>query len=288
MADLPGDFWSGWIAVLTVVSLAGLAWLTWSIYFGSGPDHESPVWDENLREGLRPAPLWWFWLILALLVFSVIYLILYPGLGSYRGALAWSQHGRLEDSAERHAQAFAEVRDYLETATLKELQAFPVAMRTASGLFRRECAACHGADAGGQAQRFPNLRDKHWQWGGSPEQITQAIRGGRQAAMPPLGSALGETGLREVAAFVQNFSAAPADHPGRSRYQQQCAACHGQDGQGNPALGAPSFADDVWLYGGSIEAITESISAGRNGEMPAFEGRLDAVQIKLLTAWLTR
>jgi cytochrome c oxidase cbb3-type subunit 3 len=96
MADMPSDFWAGWIAVITIVSLLGLAWLVFSIYFApetEPEDAEGPVWDSNLREGSNPAPMWWFWLILAMMVFSVIYLMLYPGLGSYQGALKWSQGG---------------------------------------------------------------------------------------------------------------------------------------------------------------------------------------------------
>ncbi|MDX1556195.1 MAG: cbb3-type cytochrome c oxidase N-terminal domain-containing protein, partial [Xanthomonadales bacterium] len=168
MADLPGDFWAGWIAVLTVLSLVGLAWLTWSVYFTrdteGGDSHESPVWDENLKEGSRPAPLWWFWLILALMVFSVGYLMLYPGLGSFKGVLKWSQGGRLEHSYQQYQAEFAESRQALLEASFDQLHANRDAMVAARGLFVRNCSACHGPDGEGQASRFPYLVVDSWQW----------------------------------------------------------------------------------------------------------------------------
>lgn len=290
MADLPGDFWGGWIAVITVLSLVALAWLTYSVYFTSGKEveHESPVWDGNLREGPNPAPMWWFWLILAMLVFTVIYLMLYPGLGSYAGALKWSQGGRLDESFARYEIEFAPARAGLLAASHSELQANPEAMRAARGLFSRNCAACHGEDAAGRASRFPSLVDDAWQWGGSVEQVEQTIRHGRQAAMPPLGAVLGDEGVRQVADYVQSMAGIADTHPGKVKYRQFCVACHGADGEGNPALGAPSLADNVWLYGNALNVISASIAEGRNGVMPAFGERLDDVQIRLLVAWLTR
>lgn len=291
MADLPGDFWAGWIAVLTVLSLIGLVWLTWSIYFTKDTEgsHESPVWDENLKEGSRPAPLWWFWLILALLVFSVGYLMLYPGLGSFKGALKWSQGGRLADSYVRYRAEFSDARQALLAASFQELQSDRAAMVAAKGLYERNCSACHGPNGEGQASRFPNLTDDAWQWGGSAEQIEHTLRHGRQAAMPSLAAVLGEDGVRQVATYVQSMATIPGEmHPGRIKYVQFCVACHGDSGEGNPALGAPNLADDDWLYGNSLSEITVSIIDGRNGVMPAFGNQLDDVQIRLLTAWLMR
>lgn len=291
MADLPGDFWGGWITVITVLSLIGLSWLTWSVYFSKDTEdsHESPVWDENLKEGSRPAPLWWFWLILALLVFSVGYLMLYPGLGSFKGVMKWSQGGRLEHSYEQYEQEFSEARNALLNASYETLQSDPEAMRAARGLFSRNCAACHGPEGAGQASQFPDLTSGAWQWGGSVEQIEQTIRHGRVAAMPPWIAALGEDGVKEVATYVQSMSKIAGDsHPGKIKYQQFCVSCHGVNGEGNPLLGAPNLADEVWLYGNSLSEISTSITLGRNGVMPAFGARLDDVQIRLLTAWLTR
>ncbi len=124
MADLPTDFWSGWIAVITVVSLIGLAWLVLNVYFPSSKPEkaETHVWDETLREGTNPPPMWWFWLILTLLVVTVSYLILYPGLGSYRGILKWSQGGQLQQSAARYEEEYGAVRQQWLQASMDELR----------------------------------------------------------------------------------------------------------------------------------------------------------------------
>lgn len=292
MADLPADFWSGWIIVLAVTGFAGLTWLVLSVYFLPNlQDHgpEEPVWDENLREGSNPAPIWWFWLILAAMVFSVFYLMLYPGLGSFSGAFKWSQGGQYEDHADDFIDEFAAVREEMLLQSNEELAAYPVAMDMAETLFRDNCAACHGADAGGQANLFPNLRNAAWQWGGGVEQIEQTIRNGRTAVMIPWQAVLGADGVYDVAGYVQTLAAGGEQgHPGQARYLQLCVACHGASGEGNPVLGAPALNDDEWLYGGDLGKIRITISAGRNGQMPAFGAKLDDLQIKLLVAWLTR
>jgi cytochrome c oxidase cbb3-type subunit III len=293
MADLPADFWSGWIILLSVLSFAGLLWLVLSVYFlRAGPERgkvsgEDPVWDGNLHEGDSPAPFWWFWLLLAAMVFSVVYLMLYPGFGSYAGALKWSQGGQFREHHREFVAEFAAPRAELAGRDLAALAADPAAMEVAAGLFAQHCAACHGSDARGQARLFPDLRDADWQWGGSPAQIEQTIRQGRMAAMPAWGAALQGDDLGAVADYVQRLAAgAPPDHPGRAVFAQYCAACHGPAGEGNPLLGAPRLSDTIWLYGGDPAALQATIAAGRNGRMPAFAGRLDDLQIKLLVAWL--
>ena len=292
MADMPTDFWAGWIAVLTIVSLIGLGWLVFSMYFPPDAKHEEtegPVWDSNLREGSNPAPMWWFWLILALMVFSVLYLMLYPGLGSYQGALKWSQGGRLEDSLAQYEAEFGGIRTLVAQAQVETLQADPAIMASAQRVFDRNCAVCHGYDAAGQASYFPDLTDSEWQWGGSQAQIEQSIRSGRTAVMVGWEQALGASGVDQVADYMGVLGTnAAAGHPGQTQYNQFCIACHGPDGSGNTVLGAPSLVDDVWLYGSSSEALVHSIAIGRVGVMPAFGERLDDAQVKMLVALLTR
>lgn len=294
MADMPSDFWSGWIIVLTVTSFIGLAWLIFSIYSSASDVHEEagegPVWDGNLREGSNPAPLWWFWLILALMVFSVVYLMLYPGLGSFKGALKWSQGGRLNDAMVIYEQEFGGIRSLIAEAQYDTLQADDALMRSAQRVFDRNCAVCHGYDAAGQAAMFPDLTDAEWQWGGTAAQIESTIRGGRIAAMVSWSQILGgDEGVSRVANYVRVLGSDDADgHPGQAQYNTFCIACHGANGSGNAALGAPSLVDDVWLYGNNDEAVLESIANGRSGEMPAFGERLDDTQIRLLVAMLTR
>jgi cytochrome c oxidase cbb3-type subunit 3 len=292
MADMPSDFWGGWIAVITIVSLVGLGWLVFSIYFGpaeEGEEAEGPVWDSNLREGSSPAPMWWFWLILASMVFSVIYLMLYPGLGSYQGALTWSQGGRLNESLTQYQAEFGGIRALVAEGQVATLQSDPDIMASAQRVFDRNCAVCHGYDARGQAAYFPDLTDDEWQWGGSEAQIEQSIRLGRIAVMVGWEATLGENGVEQVVDYLGVLGTADAEgHPGDTPYKQFCVACHAVDGSGNPALGAPSLVDDVWLYGNSREALIHSVALGRDGVMPAFDERLDATQVKLLVALLTR
>lgn len=291
MAEMPNEFWSGWIITLVSVGSAGLLWLVYDMFFGrqadAGVAHAMPTWDGDLEEGDNPALLWWFWMILAAMVFSVIYLMLYPGLGSFAGALGWSQPGQLHEHQADAATQLAPEQDYLQQASLATLASDSVAMASAERLFRDNCAACHGAEAQGQMNSYPNLRDDDWLWGGAPEQIEQTIRNGRTAVMVSWQTALGDTGVVNVAAYVARMNAADAaTMPGHAVYNQFCFACHGADGSGNALLGAPRLNDDIWLYGGTEEVIRASVAGGRNGQMPAFGARLDDMEIKLLVAWL--
>lgn len=293
MADMPNDFWSGYIIVITVVSFVVLAWLVYDIYFRSGRREEVTdyVWDGNLREGNRPAPLWWFWLIFALMAFSVVYLILYPGLGSFRGALRWSQGSELAAVREDYEARFGARRAEIRDSDLAALTADPEALRSARHLFGVHCAACHGEDATGQVNLFPDLTDSAWLWGNSEAQLTQTLTAGRQGVMPPWQQALGDDGVAAVTEYVRALADGEGDSDavaeGRSHYQMFCVACHGADGGGNAMLGAPALDDDIWVYGGDLEAIRVSIAEGRMGQMPAFGETLDATQIRLLVAWLT-
>jgi cytochrome c oxidase cbb3-type subunit 3 len=289
MTELPTGFWAGWVVVLTVVSLAFLSWFVYSIFFSkSDEQHEDLVWDGNLREGSNPAPMWWFWLILSSLVFSLIYLMLYPGLGSYRGVFNWSSGSQVVRSEEAYQAEFGELRRTVANSSLATIHADPKAMASAQGVYDRNCAVCHGYEAQGQANLFPSLVDEEWQWGATPAQIEQTIRSGRIAVMVPWGPVLGEQGVADVTSYVLELSdGTAADHPGKTQYDQFCIACHGPTGDGNPALGAPGLNDNLWLYGNGVEAVTESIANGRRGVMPAFGERLDDTQIRLLVALLT-
>lgn len=293
MADMPTQFWGGYIVIITVVTFIALAWLVFNVYFSSGRDQEvaDQIWDENLREGATPAPLWWFWLILALMAVSVVYLMLYPGLGTFAGALKWSQGGELEQSLAGFAEEFGPERARIVAAGLPEVRDDPAAMSSGEHIYRVHCAACHGGDAKGQAKLFPDLTDSHWQWGGTEAQIRQTITAGRRAVMPPWQAALQDSGVAALAEYVIALAAgrgnAPELAPAKIRYDQFCSACHGVGGAGNAILGAPAFESGAWTYGGEYDDVYASIAAGRMGEMPAFADRLDEAQIKLLIAWLT-
>ena len=291
MADMPTDFWAGWIAVLTIVSLLGMAWLVFSIYFIANRQKQpkSPVWDHTLTEDENPAPMWWFWMTLAALVFTVIYLILYPGLGSFSGTLKWSQHGRLDHSLSRYHEKFSPLRKYILKRPLTEIKNNQAIMESAQRVFVNNCAACHGEDGTGQAFTFPNLKDNDWQWGSAETQIRHSIVQGRQAVMIGWVDIIGEEGVLQVKNYVKTLAEKTnltSNEEGKKIYQMNCAACHGLLGEGNIALGAPNLADEIWLYGGSDSALYTSIASGRQGVMPAFGDRLDATQIRMLIAWL--
>lgn len=294
MADMPTSFWAGWITVITVVSMAGLVWLLFSIYFGSGNanEQEHVVWDETLNEGSHPAPLWWFWLIFSAMIFTVIYLILYPGLGSFSGALKWSQGHQIEESYMHYHEDFDAIRESVLTLSVAELQQDEFVMNSARGIFERNCAGCHGPDGGGMANRFPNLMDADWQWGGTAGQIEQTLRQGRKANMPAWGTSLDDQKIAQVIAYIRALGSTTgvttAEDPGKTIYNQFCVGCHGTEGKGNPMLGAPNLTDAVWLYGNDDAALTETLRNGRNGVMPVFAGRLNDVQIRMLVAWLSR
>lgn len=291
MTELPTGFWSGWVLVLTVVGSAGLLWLVLDIYLGNrdeaGHAADAPSWDGDLAEGSNPAPLWWFWLILSMMVFSVVYLMLYPGLGSFEGAFHWSQQEQLHQHQALFDTENAQQRSDLLALPIASLQQDGMAMASARRLFRDNCAACHGAEANGLAGLFPNLRDGDWNWGGTAEQIEQTIRNGRIAVMVPWQPILGDAGVEAVSAYVKVIGTPAAEgHAGQMQFNQFCIACHGATGDGNALLGAPRLNDDIWLYGGDDASIRASIAGGRNGQMPAFAGRLDDLQVRLLVAWL--
>ena len=290
MASVVSGFWGGWVATITIVSVIGLVWLIFSVYSSTDDSDEvaSHVWDETLREGTKPAPLWWFWFILALLAVSVVYLILYPGLGPYAGTLHWSQREGIEESLAHYEHTLGPTRARIAETPSAELQRDAAAMRSAWHVFNNNCTPCHGPDARGQASLFPNLADADWQWGGGEAQLTQTIAQGRTAVMPPWQAVLNDAGVARMADYVLALSkgGAPADGEAAQQYSTYCSACHGPNGEGQPALGAPALKDDIWLYGGSPAAIRESIANGRTGTMPAFGTRLDATEIRLLAAWL--
>jgi cytochrome c oxidase cbb3-type subunit 3 len=293
MADMPSQFWAGWIIVITVTSFIGLIWFVRDVYRSGDQDAgtEDEVWDETLREGARPAPVWWFWFILALMTVSVVYVMLYPGLGAYQGVLRWSQGSRIAERFVDYEAQFGAQRRRLQALPLAQLEGDSEAMQSAWRVFNNNCASCHGRDAAGQARLFPDLTDDAWQWGGDEARILETIRSGRQAAMPAWEPLIGPNGVLQVADYVLGLAAgdsgSTANAGGGVLFQQYCSACHGPDGSGQPVLGAPALNDNIWLYGGDRAQVIRSISRGRNGVMPAFGSRLDGTQIRLLTAWLS-
>jgi cytochrome c oxidase cbb3-type subunit 3 len=222
-------------------------------------------------------------------VFGIIYLILYPGLGNYAGAFGWTQKGQYESEIANADKTFNPLYEQYLKEDLKQLAANRDALKTGERLYVNYCTGCHGSDAGG-GPGYPNLRDGDWLYGGQPEQIKTTIAAGRLGVMPAWGAMLGVDGVLNVSEYVLGLSGrkvnADAAAAGKEKFQQICAACHGADGKGNQALGAPNLTDNVWLYGGSQQAVIKTITEGRNGRMPAHGEFLGEAKVHLLAAYV--
>ncbi len=247
------------------------------------------VWDEDLREMNNPLPRWWLWLFVITVVFSAIYLALYPGLGSLAGSLKWTSEGQHAAEIAKTRASMAPLYAQFTGQSAEALAGNEQAMGIGQRLYLNNCAQCHGSDARG-SKGFPNLTDSDWLYGGSHETIIATLTNGRQGNMPALGAALGGAAeVRNVAHYVLSLSGSPhndvAAQLGKAKYTV-CAACHGADGQGNPALGAPNLTDKVWLHGWGEQAIAQIINQGKLNIMPAQAGRLSPEQIYVLSAYV--
>jgi cytochrome c oxidase cbb3-type subunit 3 len=296
MADFVSQFWSWFVIVPTV---AGIVYCFWLVYGNAGTRGQAPssdgpetmghVWDEDLAEYNNPLPRWWLNLFVVTLVFSIVYLALYPGLGSFAGVLGWTQTGQYEREMGAAESEYGPLFARYGSTPIEELVGDGDAMRTGERLFASYCSTCHGSDARG-ATGFPNLRDGSWQWGGDAETVKQTILKGRSAAMPGWQVALGDEGVTNVTEYVLSLAGrdhdAGAAEAGKEKFGQLCMACHTAAGTGNPLMGAPDLTDEVWLYGAGREAIRRSIGGGRNGRMPPHEEFLGADKVHLLAAYV--
>lgn len=294
MFDFTSGFWSWFIILLTVGSFAGVLWLIlWMSEKRKEPGAKAEtmghVWDEDLAELNNPLPQWWLIMFYITIAFGAVYLLLYPGLGSFRGLLNWTQHGRYDSEMRAAEETYGPLYEGYLKQDIKTLSANPEALKTGHRLFVNYCAVCHGSDARG-ATGFPNLRDTDWLYGGDPMQIQASIANGRSGAMPAWEAALGKDGVFNVTEYVISLSGRPVNETaaslGREKYQQMCVACHGADGTGNTAIGAPNLADSVWLYGGSQRAVMDSIANGRQGNMPPHSEFLGEAKVHLLAAYV--
>ena len=292
MSDFFSSGWSIYIAIATAVGLAAcLALLIIAARrrVMAGDNTTGHVWDEDLRELNNPLPRWWMWLFVLTIVFAVGYLALYPGLGSAAGSLNWTSIGQYKEEQDTARAVTAPLFAGFAATPVPELARNPQAMAVGERLFANNCAACHGADARG-SKGFPNLTDTDWLWGGTPERIKETITQGRQGMMPPIAAAVGTAeDVRNVANYVLSLSGSPhngiAAQLGASKFTV-CAACHGADGKGNPAMGAPNLTDKVWLHGWGEDAIVAMVTNGKTNVMPAHADRLTPEQIHVLTAYV--
>jgi cytochrome c oxidase cbb3-type subunit III len=293
MSDFVSSGWSWFILISTVVGIIACVIVLFAVMgkkVPAMPDNTTGhVWDGDLREANNPLPAWWVGLFVLTVVFAAGYLYLYPGLGSYEGSSAWSSKGSYKKEVDAGQKVMKTVYEQFSNLDAEQLTKNPQAMAIAQRLFLNSCAQCHGSDARG-SKGFPNLADKDWLYGGKLENIVETITKGRSANMPSMVAAVGNSDdVRDLANYVLSLSGSPHDSLraglGKSKFSA-CAACHGVDGKGNQALGAPNLTDDVWLHGWGKEFIVEMINTGKTNVMPAQQGRLSEEQIKLLGAFV--
>ena len=292
MSDFFSSGWSVFVAVVTVVSMLFclvLLAIAARRKVMSDDNTTGHAWDGDLTELNNPLPRWWMWLFIGTVVFSFAYLLLYPGAGSRAGTLGWTSAGQYAAEQKAAREAMAPVYAHYANAPAEALLKDPAAMGIGERLFLNNCAACHGSDGRG-SRGFPNLTDDDWLYGGDAATIEATIAGGRVGQMPSMASVGGAREQRELAHYVMSLSGSPHDSiaaAGGRKLFNQCAACHGVRGKGNPALGAPNLSDAVWLHGWGEKAIMTTIANGRTNVMPAHKDRLTPEQIHVLAAYVT-
>lgn len=280
--------WSWYVVALVTLNIAAMVWLLFATNKDNGVDESSSMghaWD-GIEELNNPLPRWWLGLFIITIIFSVVYLYLYPGLGNYAGSLKWTQTSQFENNIAKNREKqdafFAEFSDF----SIPNLAETPKAMATAERLFLNNCATCHGSDALG-ATGFPNLSDNDWLYGGDVENILTTIINGRAGIMPNL--ALKRADAAVLAHYVQGLAGMDmtdyVKEKGKSLFIV-CTACHGADGKGNQQLGAPNLTDNIWLYGSRIAEIELILLNGKQGNMPSFNTLLSENEIKLLAAYV--
>lgn len=292
--------WSWYIIALVVSNIAGCAWLLW--WTGKrrpgdpAPTDTSHIWDGDITEYNKPMPRWWinmFWLTIA---FAIGYLIYYPGLGSFAGTGKWTSKGEYNTDKAADDRKLEQTFSRYAGKPIDVLAQDPKVLALGRSIFSNTCATCHGSSAHG-AIGYPNLSDNIWHWGGSPEQILQTVLDGRDGVMPAWGTVLtgmgGKDAVDNVIAYVYTLSTPDQSLQnnymaarGKPLYDGICVACHGVNGKGNQAMGAPDLTDDYWLYGSGKDSLHKTISEGRHGVMPAHRALLGETRARVVAAYV--
>jgi len=294
------SFWSWYVTLLSLGTIAALVWLLLATRKGQRPDStEETVGHsyDGIEEYDNPLPRWWFMLFVGTVIFALGYLVLYPGLGNWKGILpgyegGWTQVKEWQREMDKANEQYGPLYAKYAAMPVEEVAKDPQALKMGGRLFASNCSVCHGSDAKG-AYGFPNLTDDDWLWGGEPETIKTTILHGRQAVMPGWKDVIGEEGIRNVAGYVRSLSG--RDTPegisvdieqGQKIFAANCVVCHGPEAKGVRAMGAPNLTDNVWLYGSSFAQIQQTLRYGRNGRMPAQEAILGNDKVHLLAAYV--
>ena len=288
------NFWSGWIIVLTITCLVFIAWVlisNWKVQRKELTNETVGHNFDGIEELDNPMPKWWLVLFVITLVFTAGYLVLYPGLGKWDGALNWTAVGQLNRETAKHNRQYEPIFKQYANKSVEELQSNPKALRMGQQLFLNNCALCHGSDAKG-AFGFPNLTEGAWLWGGTAEAIKTTLLNGRKGQMPAWGSVIGESAVANVAAYTRELAGIDTGftqldlEKGQKVFKTTCSVCHGAEGKGNISLGAPNLTDNYWLYGSSQVHVMYAVRNGRNGVMPAWKHILGEDKVHLLSAYV--
>lgn len=297
-------FWSWWI---TLISIGCWCFVTGALIFvlRMKPNLEEDGTTGHVYDGIReydkPMPRWWLVIFWASIVFAVGYVAAYPSLGSWKGLLKiqredgstvnWTSVNEMQNDFDRNNTVFlADYQKRFGGQTIDELSDNSRALKVGQRLFLQNCAVCHGSNAKGNTG-FPNLTDSDWLYGGTTDKIVETLHKGRKGGMPAWREKLGEDGVKATAEYVMSLSGrgdlnGQLVSQGQTIFKANCTICHGPDGKGNQAVGAPNLTDNIWLYGGDRATIRQTLRYGRAGVMPAWEATLGDERINLLAAYV--
>ena len=294
-------FWSWYVTLLTSGTIVGLIWLVLSTRKGQRPDATDETVGhsfDGIEEFDNPLPKWWFMLFILTIIFAIGYLVLYPGMGNWKGILpgydGWTSVKEYQREVERSDAQYGPLYAKYAAMPIAEVAQDDKALKMGGRLFASNCSVCHGSDAKG-AYGFPNLTDNEWRWGGETETIKTTLLAGRHAVMPAWGEVIGESGVKNVSAYVLTELAgrklpegANAEiEAGKQVFAASCVACHGPQGKGTQAMGAPNLTNpSAFIYGTSFTQLQQTIRYGRQGVMPSQEAFLGNDKVHLLAAYV--
>ncbi len=286
------SFWSWWIILLTTTNVVLVTWLlfanrTTTLGGGQTTGH---IYD-GIEEYDNPLPGWWFQMFVVTIVFAVGYVAYYPGMGNFKGFGGWTSLGEYQEEMAEAETKYGPIYAKFNTMSVEDVAKDEQAVQMGQRIFSNNCSLCHGSDARGSFG-FPNLTDGSWLYGGTADAIKTSVSEGRKGQMPAWGAVIGEQGVTDVTAYVRSLSGLETDADanqlasGKKVYDATCSACHGTDGTGNQALGAPNLADNSWLYGSSPARVAYTIRTGRNGVMPAWKDIIGEDRVHLVSAYI--
>ena len=293
MADFVNSGWGLFVAIVTLASIAFTFLLALAMSRKRAPGEEiettGHTWDGDLAEYNNPLPRWWLYMFYLGCAFGLVYLVLYPGLGALKGQLGWSSRGEYEQEIAQAKAVYEPLFAKYLAQDIPTVAADPEARAMGERLFLTYCTQCHGSDGRG-SRSFPNLTDNDWLGTGEPDYIQSTIMEGRTGMMPPMAAAVGTPAdVENLAHYVLSLSDSAPDAMKAALAKDKfvaCMACHGEGGVGNPMIGAPRLSDKIWLYGGSLASVIETITLGRTNQMPSFKDSLGEGKIHVLAAYV--